>query len=159
MRSPPPGHTGEHLAFELLDATTPLGVFTGGSLIVGGAARTDLAIGPHLPAARAGPDPQPIEVPTRHTVEQLGQPNESLARLDARVVQQVPAGGSGLSTERGTANRIRSATDVRRAGRGSHHHIVNLPSPPAPRPRERDISHSQRTPHLLQHLLHRDEAS
>ncbi|MEU4287290.1 MBL fold metallo-hydrolase [Kribbella sp. NPDC026596] len=38
-----PGHTGEHLAFELLDATTRLGVFTGGSLIVGGAARTDLA--------------------------------------------------------------------------------------------------------------------
>lgn len=38
-----PGHTGEHLAFELLDATTRLGLFTGGSLIVGGAARTDLA--------------------------------------------------------------------------------------------------------------------
>jgi glyoxylase-like metal-dependent hydrolase (beta-lactamase superfamily II)/rhodanese-related sulfurtransferase len=38
-----PGHTGEHLAFELLDATTRLGVFSGGSLIVGGAARTDLA--------------------------------------------------------------------------------------------------------------------
>ncbi|TDO33960.1 glyoxylase-like metal-dependent hydrolase (beta-lactamase superfamily II) [Kribbella sp. VKM Ac-2527] len=38
-----PGHTGEHLAFELLDGSRPLGVFTGGSLIVGGAARTDLA--------------------------------------------------------------------------------------------------------------------
>ncbi|MFI6677292.1 rhodanese-like domain-containing protein [Kribbella sp. NPDC050470] len=38
-----PGHTGEHLAFELLDGSTLLGVFTGGSLIVGGAARTDLA--------------------------------------------------------------------------------------------------------------------
>jgi rhodanese-related sulfurtransferase/glyoxylase-like metal-dependent hydrolase (beta-lactamase superfamily II) len=38
-----PGHTGEHLAFELLDGGTRLGVFTGGSLIVGGAARTDLA--------------------------------------------------------------------------------------------------------------------
>jgi len=37
-----PGHTGEHLAFELLDGPRPLGVFTGGSLIVGGAARTDL---------------------------------------------------------------------------------------------------------------------
>jgi glyoxylase-like metal-dependent hydrolase (beta-lactamase superfamily II)/rhodanese-related sulfurtransferase len=38
-----PGHTGEHLSFELLDGSTMLGVFTGGSLIVGGAARTDLA--------------------------------------------------------------------------------------------------------------------
>jgi hydroxyacylglutathione hydrolase len=38
-----PGHTGEHLSFELLDGPTVVGVFTGGSLIVGGAARTDLA--------------------------------------------------------------------------------------------------------------------
>ncbi|NUW39488.1 MBL fold metallo-hydrolase [Nonomuraea rhodomycinica] len=37
-----PGHTGEHLAFLLLDGTSVQGVFTGGSLIVGGAARTDL---------------------------------------------------------------------------------------------------------------------
>jgi hydroxyacylglutathione hydrolase len=37
-----PGHTGEHLSFELLDDAALLGVFTGGSLIVGGAARTDL---------------------------------------------------------------------------------------------------------------------
>ena len=37
-----PGHTGEHLSFELLDGPTVVGVFTGGSLIVGGAARTDL---------------------------------------------------------------------------------------------------------------------
>jgi hydroxyacylglutathione hydrolase len=37
-----PGHTGEHLAFVLLDGERPLGVFTGGSLIVGSAARTDL---------------------------------------------------------------------------------------------------------------------
>ena len=37
-----PGHTHEHLAFELLDGPQPVGVFTGGSLIVGSAARTDL---------------------------------------------------------------------------------------------------------------------
>ncbi|GAB2750830.1 MBL fold metallo-hydrolase [Salinifilum aidingensis] len=37
-----PGHTREHLAFLLLDGDRPLGVFTGGSLIVGAAARTDL---------------------------------------------------------------------------------------------------------------------
>ncbi|MFE9643170.1 rhodanese-like domain-containing protein [Streptomyces sp. NPDC006365] len=37
-----PGHTDEHLSFLLLDGTRELGVFTGGSLIVGSAARTDL---------------------------------------------------------------------------------------------------------------------
>ena len=37
-----PGHTHEHVAYELLDGSRTLGVFTGGSLIVGSAARTDL---------------------------------------------------------------------------------------------------------------------
>ena len=37
-----PGHTQEHLSFLLLDGHLPLGVFTGGSLLVGAAARTDL---------------------------------------------------------------------------------------------------------------------
>ncbi|MGR6963236.1 rhodanese-like domain-containing protein [Geodermatophilus sp. URMC 61] len=37
-----PGHTDEHLAYLLADGETPVGVFTGGSLIVGAAARTDL---------------------------------------------------------------------------------------------------------------------
>jgi hydroxyacylglutathione hydrolase len=37
-----PGHTDEHLSFLISDGATVLGVFTGGSLIVGSAARTDL---------------------------------------------------------------------------------------------------------------------
>ncbi|GAA2110449.1 MBL fold metallo-hydrolase [Streptomyces synnematoformans] len=37
-----PGHTDEHLAYLLLDGDRELGVFTGGSLIVNSAARTDL---------------------------------------------------------------------------------------------------------------------
>jgi rhodanese-related sulfurtransferase len=37
-----PGHTDEHLSFLLLDGPRELGIFTGGSLIVGSAARTDL---------------------------------------------------------------------------------------------------------------------
>jgi hydroxyacylglutathione hydrolase len=37
-----PGHTAEHLAYLLLDGPREIGVFTGGSLIVGAAARTDL---------------------------------------------------------------------------------------------------------------------
>ncbi|MBB4987309.1 MULTISPECIES: MBL fold metallo-hydrolase [Streptomyces] len=40
-----PGHTDEHLSFLLLDGDRELGVFTGGSLIVNSAARTDL-LGP-----------------------------------------------------------------------------------------------------------------
>lgn len=70
-----PGHTGEHLAFVLLarDATTDraLGVFTGGSLLVGSAARTDLSGADRtVPLARAQyaslvrllalPDPTPV---------------------------------------------------------------------------------------------------
>ncbi|MBE8477634.1 MBL fold metallo-hydrolase [Streptomyces justiciae] len=37
-----PGHTDEHLSFLLLDGARVLGVFTGGSLLVDSAARTDL---------------------------------------------------------------------------------------------------------------------
>ncbi|MFJ3307634.1 rhodanese-like domain-containing protein [Streptomyces sp. NPDC086549] len=37
-----PGHTDEHLSFLLLDGDRELGVFTGGSMIVNSAARTDL---------------------------------------------------------------------------------------------------------------------
>jgi glyoxylase-like metal-dependent hydrolase (beta-lactamase superfamily II)/rhodanese-related sulfurtransferase len=37
-----PGHTHEHLSYALLDGSREVGVFTGGSLIVGAAARTDL---------------------------------------------------------------------------------------------------------------------
>jgi hydroxyacylglutathione hydrolase len=44
-----PGHTDEHLSYLLLDGDRELGVFTGGSLIVGSAARTDL-----LGASRTG---------------------------------------------------------------------------------------------------------
>src|SRR6201991_1696092 len=40
-----PGHTDEHLSFLVNDGGSPVGVFTGGSLIVGSAARTDL-LGP-----------------------------------------------------------------------------------------------------------------
>jgi rhodanese-related sulfurtransferase/glyoxylase-like metal-dependent hydrolase (beta-lactamase superfamily II) len=38
-----PGHTGEHLAYLLVDGQKVLASFTGGSLLVGSAARTDLA--------------------------------------------------------------------------------------------------------------------
>jgi hydroxyacylglutathione hydrolase len=49
-----PGHTPEHLAWLLLDADRPLALFSGGALLVGAVARTDL-IGPDqtVPLARA----------------------------------------------------------------------------------------------------------
>jgi hydroxyacylglutathione hydrolase len=49
-----PGHTAEHLVYLLLDGAQVLAVFTGGSLLVGAAARTDLS-GPEQmePLARA----------------------------------------------------------------------------------------------------------
>jgi glyoxylase-like metal-dependent hydrolase (beta-lactamase superfamily II)/rhodanese-related sulfurtransferase len=37
-----PGHTPDHLAWLLRDGDRPVGVFTGGALVVGGMARTDL---------------------------------------------------------------------------------------------------------------------
>jgi hydroxyacylglutathione hydrolase len=37
-----PGHTPEHLAFLLLDGQRPVALFSGGALLVGGVARTDL---------------------------------------------------------------------------------------------------------------------
>jgi hydroxyacylglutathione hydrolase len=37
-----PGHTDEHVSFLLLEDSAPVGVFSGGSMIVGSAARTDL---------------------------------------------------------------------------------------------------------------------
>jgi hydroxyacylglutathione hydrolase len=42
-----PGHTFEHVSYLLLDGSRPLALFTGGSLLVGAAARTDLAGAEH----------------------------------------------------------------------------------------------------------------
>ncbi|MFN2487489.1 MAG: rhodanese-like domain-containing protein [Acidimicrobiia bacterium] len=42
-----PGHTPEHCSYLLMDGSEPLALFTGGTLIVGGVARTDL-ISPDL---------------------------------------------------------------------------------------------------------------
>jgi hydroxyacylglutathione hydrolase len=39
---PSPGHTPEHLAYLLRDGATPVALFSGGSLLVGAVARTDL---------------------------------------------------------------------------------------------------------------------
>ncbi|WP_439938792.1 MBL fold metallo-hydrolase [Nocardia sp. N13] len=73
-----PGHTREHLAYELLDDSRTLGVFTGGSLIVGSAARTDLV------------SPERTEELARAQYRSL----QRLARLDD-VVAVWPTHGAG----------------------------------------------------------------
>ncbi|MGH3201969.1 MAG: MBL fold metallo-hydrolase [Streptosporangiaceae bacterium] len=83
-----PGHTDEHLSYLLLDGDRELGVFTGGSLIVGSAARTDL-----LGAGRA---------------EELARAQyRSLRRLaalpDATAVWPTHGAGSFCSAPPGTA--------------------------------------------------------
>ena len=47
------------------------------------------AAGPRLPTAPARPRSQAVEVRARHAVEQLGQCEESLARLGSRIVEKV----------------------------------------------------------------------
>lgn len=49
-----PGHTPEHLAYLLLDGARPVALFSGGTLVAGGIARTDLLSPEHtVPLARA----------------------------------------------------------------------------------------------------------
>ncbi len=59
-----PGHTPEHLSYLLLDGSAAVGVFTGGSLIVGAAARTDLL----------GPDrAEPLARQQWHSLQRLAE--------------------------------------------------------------------------------------
>lgn len=103
-----PGHTHEHIAFELLDGSRTLGVFTGGSLIVGSAARTDLV------------SPERTEELARAQYRSL----QRLARLDDDVAVW-PTHGAGsfcsappgaertstIGTERATNTLLRAASE------------------------------------------------
>jgi hydroxyacylglutathione hydrolase len=64
-----PGHAPEHLAYLLLDGGRPLAVFSGGALLVGAVARTDL-IAPELT--------EPLALAAWHSVHErlLGLPDE-----------------------------------------------------------------------------------
>lgn len=103
-----PGHTHEHIALELLDGARSLGVFTGGSLLVGTAARTDLV------------DPELTEDLARQQYRSL----QRLARLDDDVSVwpthgtgsfcSAPAGAERTSTigaERATNALLRADTE------------------------------------------------
>jgi hydroxyacylglutathione hydrolase len=103
-----PGHTHEHLAYELRDGFRTIGVFTGGSLLVGSAARTDLV------------SPERTEELARAQYRSL----QRLARLDDAVVVwpthgagsfcSAPSGNARTSTigqERATNALLRAATE------------------------------------------------
>ena len=91
-----PGHTPEHLSYLLLDGNHEVGVFTGGSLIVGAAARTDLT----------GPD---------RTEELARAQYASLHRLaalsDAAAVWPTHGAGSFCSAPPGTARTSTIGTE------------------------------------------------
>lgn len=103
-----PGHTHEHIAFELLDGADTVGVFTGGSLLVGSAARTDLV------------SPERTEELARAQYRSL----QRLARLDDRVAVwpthgagsfcSAPPGAqrtSSIGTERATNQLMRAESE------------------------------------------------
>ena len=101
-----PGHTAEHLAYLLLDGAQVLGVFTGGSLLVGAAARTDLS------------GPEHTEPLARSQYASLGR---LLALPDATPVYPTHGAGSFCSAPPGaerttTIGRERTANPLLAAG-------------------------------------------
>jgi hydroxyacylglutathione hydrolase len=101
-----PGHTTEHLAYLLLDGVQVLGVFSGGSLLVGAAARTDLS------------GPEQTEALARSQYASLGR---LLALPDATPVYPTHGAGSFCSAPPGaertsTIGREKAANPLLAAG-------------------------------------------
>ena len=101
-----PGHTAEHLVYLLLDGAQVLGVFTGGSLLVGAAARTDLS------------GPEQTEPLARSQYASLGR---LLTLPDATPVYPTHGAGSFCSAPPGaerttTIGRERAANPLLAAG-------------------------------------------
>jgi glyoxylase-like metal-dependent hydrolase (beta-lactamase superfamily II) len=101
-----PGHTDEHVAFEILDGARTVGIFTGGSLIVGAAARTDL-------------------VDTERTEELARAQYRSLRRLaaydDEVAIWPTHGGGSFCSGSTGTAHTTTIGAER------AHNSLLNQP--------------------------------
>ena len=97
---PSPGHTPEHLSFALHPAGEPPLLFSGGSLIVGGAARTDLL------------GPQFTEQLTRDQFETLHQAFTVLP--DATLLY--PTHGAGSFCSVGSSGERTSSLGAERAG-------------------------------------------
>jgi hydroxyacylglutathione hydrolase len=136
-----PGHTPEHIAFLLEGDGQPRALFSGGALMVGGAARTDLLGQEHtVPLARA----------SYHTIQQ-----KLLALPDS--VGVYPTHGAGsfcaapVSHERTTtlgAERRRNAlVQARSEAEFIERALMNLPSYPVYYPHVRALN--RRGPRLL----------
>lgn len=117
-----PGHTPEHLSYLILDGGTEVGVFTGGSLLVGAAARTDLVHPDRTEElARA-------QFRSLHRLARLPDPTEVWPTHGAGSFCSAPSGAERTSTigaER-RANPLLAAPDedsfvaTLRAGLGSY---------------------------------------
>jgi glyoxylase-like metal-dependent hydrolase (beta-lactamase superfamily II) len=124
-----PGHTDEHLAYLLGDGEQPLGVFTGGSLIVGSAARTDLlgadrarelAHDQYRSLQRLSQLPDPIAVWPTHGAGFFARPRRHRPHLHHRP----GAGGQPAArvtrrgrVRRGAAGRAGQLVSARRSAR------------------------------------------
>jgi hydroxyacylglutathione hydrolase len=103
-----PGHTHEHIAFELLDGARTLGVFTGGSLIVGSAARTDL-VSPERTEELARAQYRSLQRLTRFDDDVAVWPTHGAGSFCS-----APPGAertSSIGTERATNTLLRVATE------------------------------------------------
>lgn len=95
-----PGHTPEHVAYLLSDEAHPLAVFTGGSLLVGAVARTDLI------------DPADTEALTRALWQSIQQ---ELLRLPDDVLVLPTHGGGSFCSAAEDGRRWSTIGDERRA--------------------------------------------
>lgn len=95
-----PGHTPEHVAYLLADGDRPRGVFTGGSLLVGAVARTDLS------------DPSATEALTRSLWRSI---NRELLTLPDDVAVFPTHGAGSFCAAAGGALRWSTIGDERRA--------------------------------------------
>src|SRR6266568_3513506 len=118
-----PGHTPEHLSYLLLDGAQPVAVFTGGALIAGGVARTDLA-GP----ARAE---EWTRAAYRSAQALLGLPGDLAAYPTHGPGSFCSAGETGQHVT--TIGRERDGNPLRAAAR----HLPPGPGRPDPRARRR----------------------
>jgi glyoxylase-like metal-dependent hydrolase (beta-lactamase superfamily II) len=104
-----PGHTDEHLSYLLLDGRQELGVFTGRSLIVGPAARTDL-----LGAERTGE----LARAQYHPLRRLAAfPDATVSCSARRTGRSSPSAASSGCAARSVPARPRHPRAGRRAGR------------------------------------------
>jgi hydroxyacylglutathione hydrolase len=138
-----PGHTPEHIAFLLTRENEPRALFSGGALMVGGAARTDLLGDEHtLPLARA----------SYHTIHDklltLPNPVGVYPTHGAGSFCSAPVSSDLLRTTTIGAERLRNAlAQARSEEEFVQRALMNLPSYPVYYPSVRAIN--KRGPRLL----------